>query len=83
MALSRHGPFISIAEVVLLLGIVVTTEMLMCLAACNRNYHNNFYVHNGHRTYYHGIPDYSQVSEHHFVERRLAELWTNQHLMGA
>ncbi|KIJ13544.1 hypothetical protein PAXINDRAFT_163619 [Paxillus involutus ATCC 200175] len=55
---------------------------LYCLD-CHRNYHINFYVCDGQRTYYPGLPTYLQVSEHHFVERRLAEMWTNQHLTGS
>lgn len=43
---------------------------------CNVNYHRNFYVHQGRRTYYGtGIPDIIQVGEHQFVERKVIELW--------
>ncbi|KIJ21319.1 hypothetical protein PAXINDRAFT_64364, partial [Paxillus involutus ATCC 200175] len=49
---------------------------------CHCNYHTNFYVCNGQHTYYPGLLLYLQVSEHHFVERKLAEMWTNQHLIG-
>ena len=33
--------------------------------------------------YGHDIPLYLQVSEHHFVEHKLAQMWTNQHLFSA
>jgi hypothetical protein len=49
---------------------------------CNTNYHNNFSVHNGRRTYYSGKPTFIQVGEHQFVEDRVVELWTNQMLLG-
>jgi hypothetical protein len=49
---------------------------------CHRNYHSNFYIEAGQRTYYSGMPKFIQVSEHHFVELRLTQLWTNQMLFG-
>lgn len=42
---------------------------------CKVNYHSNFYVHQGRRVYYGGIPDIIQVGEHQFVERKVVELW--------
>ncbi|KAA1479415.1 hypothetical protein DENSPDRAFT_862025 [Dentipellis sp. KUC8613] len=48
---------------------------------CHINYHNNFYVHDGRRIYYtNHIPEYLQVGEHHFVERRLVNIWIVQML---
>ncbi|PPQ83677.1 hypothetical protein CVT26_006236 [Gymnopilus dilepis] len=49
---------------------------------CNTQYHNNYSVNGKVRTYYHGIPDYLQVSEHHFVEQRLVRLWVSMLLLG-
>ncbi|KDQ48967.1 hypothetical protein JAAARDRAFT_144139, partial [Jaapia argillacea MUCL 33604] len=49
---------------------------------CNINYHHNYFVHDGMRTYYNGIPDVIQVAEHQFVERRLIELWTTLMLVA-
>ena len=57
--------------------------ILFDLTACHHNYHHNYYVSGGQRTYYSGIPSFLQVSEHRFVERQLAEMWTNQHLLGS
>ena len=33
-------------------------------------------VQNGYRTYYGGIPEYILVAGQQYVERKLAELWT-------
>ncbi|KAF8547820.1 hypothetical protein OG21DRAFT_1599609 [Imleria badia] len=43
--------------------------------ACQTNYHHNFKVYQGRRTYYGGIPDMLQVGEHRFVERQVVEMW--------
>jgi hypothetical protein len=45
------------------------------LSECGTNYHHNFRVKEGVRTYYDGIPDIIQVGEHQFTERRLIQLW--------
>ncbi|KAF8436849.1 hypothetical protein L210DRAFT_869872, partial [Boletus edulis BED1] len=42
---------------------------------CEINYHHNFKVFKGERTYYGGIPDTIQISEHQFVERQVIEMW--------
>ena len=42
---------------------------------CNTNYHHNFRVQHGIRTYYDGVPDIIQVGEHQFTEERLLQLW--------
>ena len=39
------------------------------------NYHHNFSVHNGERTYYPGIPSFIQVAEHYFVEQKVIDVW--------
>ena len=45
------------------------------ISACHTNYHNNFSIHGGIRTYYRGIPDLIQVGEHQFVERSQMHAW--------
>jgi hypothetical protein len=45
------------------------------LSECKTNYHNNFSVCGGVRTYYGGIPDAIQVGEHQFVEASLINTW--------
>jgi CxC5 like cysteine cluster associated with KDZ transposases len=48
----------------------------MFLVVCNTNYHHNFSVKDGTRTYYDGaIPDVLQVGEHQFAEQRLIQTW--------
>ncbi|KAF8811761.1 hypothetical protein BYT27DRAFT_7231609 [Phlegmacium glaucopus] len=49
---------------------------------CLTNYHNNFSVCGGIRTYYAGIPSYVLVGEHQFVETRVVRMWTSQMLLG-
>ena len=49
---------------------------LMCDApSCRTNYHHNFFIRNGQRHYYGGIPDVLQVGEHQFAETKLAYMW--------
>jgi hypothetical protein len=43
--------------------------------ACNTNYHHNFHVKNGIRTYHDSIPDIIPVGEHQFAEKWLIQLW--------
>jgi len=50
--------------------------------ACNTNYHNNFSVHNGVRTYYSGTPKYILIGEHQYVEDKVIKLWIGQMLLG-
>ncbi|KAF7314618.1 hypothetical protein MKEN_00935500 [Mycena kentingensis (nom. inval.)] len=50
---------------------------------CKTTFHNNFAVNGGTRTYYPGIvPDYIQVGEHQFVERKLAAHWISLMFRG-
>ncbi|KAI0358771.1 hypothetical protein OH77DRAFT_1449458 [Trametes cingulata] len=49
---------------------------------CHSNYHHNFVVRRNVRTYYAGLPDTIQVSEHHFVERRVLDLFTSLSLFS-
>lgn len=54
----------------------------MIKQACKTNYHNNFSVADGIRTYYAEKPKYIQVGEHQFVEDRVIGLWIGQMLLG-
>ncbi|KAJ7226864.1 hypothetical protein GGX14DRAFT_627313 [Mycena pura] len=49
---------------------------------CRTNYHNNFSVHAGMRTYYPGVPDLIQVGEHQFAELKLVNMWISSMLLG-
>jgi hypothetical protein len=49
---------------------------------CSTNYHHNFAVSNGVRTYYGGIPKYVQVGEHQFVENAVIKMWISMMLVG-
>ena len=44
-------------------------------SACEVNYHHNFKVYKGERTYYGGVPDIVQASEHQFIEHQVIEMW--------
>lgn len=58
------------------------TPWLIERVECNTQYHNNFSVHESVRSYYPGVPEYIQVSEHHFVEQQVARLWVISLLLG-
>lgn len=45
-------------------------------------YHNNFSVNEKVRTYYPVIPEYIQVSEHHFIQQQVVKLWVTSLLLG-
>jgi hypothetical protein len=49
---------------------------------CQTNYHHNFRVKDGIRTYYDGIPAVIQVGEHQFAEKRLVQLWISLMLIS-
>ncbi|KAJ6564238.1 hypothetical protein B0H19DRAFT_893977, partial [Mycena capillaripes] len=49
---------------------------------CNTNYHPNFSVHAGMRTYYSDKPTYIQIGEHQFAEQKLVGLWVTLMLMA-
>ncbi|TEB17856.1 hypothetical protein FA13DRAFT_1649942 [Coprinellus micaceus] len=42
---------------------------------CQINYHHNFSVYRGERTYYRGVPEVLQVGMHQFAEVRLINSW--------
>ena len=46
-------------------------------AECKTNYHHDYSIKDGQRTYYKGVPDLLQVGEHQFVERSLINLWVD------
>lgn len=54
---------------------LLATVKLISSSGCKTNYHNNYSVQNGIRTYYPGVPEYIQVGEHQFVERSLVYHW--------
>ena len=56
--------------------------MLSDLLECQTNYHHNFQVKVGIRTYYSGIPAFIQIGEHQFAEKRLIQLWISQMLVS-
>ncbi|KAJ7320903.1 hypothetical protein DFH08DRAFT_713634, partial [Mycena albidolilacea] len=49
---------------------------------CNTNYHHNFSVQVGMRTYYGDKPTYIQIGEHQFAERKLVGLWVSLMLVA-
>ncbi len=49
---------------------------------CQTNYHHNFLVRDGMRTYYGGMPTYVQVGEHQFIEDRVITWWITSMLTG-
>ena len=49
---------------------------------CQTNYHHNFKVKDGVRTYYNEIPSIIQVGEHQFAEKRLIQLWITMMLVS-
>ncbi|KAG9005693.1 hypothetical protein FRB90_010254 [Tulasnella sp. 427] len=50
---------------------------LRCHASngCRTDYHHNYYVQDGKRRYYGGVPDVIQIGEHHFVQKKVVEMW--------
>lgn len=49
---------------------------------CRTNYHHNFHVKDGVRTYHDGVPDVIQVGEHQFVEQRVIQMWRDMMLVA-
>ncbi|KIK44277.1 hypothetical protein CY34DRAFT_80297 [Suillus luteus UH-Slu-Lm8-n1] len=56
-------------------GVHCTWTVHLRCKLCNTNYHYNYGVHQGSRTYYAAIPKYIQVAEHQFVELALVMHW--------
>jgi hypothetical protein len=82
MMSSQGGLFICTVKVVTLLISVGVPSLIYTASGCNTNYHNNFSICNGIRTYYMQKPQYIQVGEHQFVENKVVDLWTGQMLLG-
>ncbi|KAF7307966.1 hypothetical protein MKEN_01158100 [Mycena kentingensis (nom. inval.)] len=71
------------AVVYTLSGVYPAFQMHLTCQSCGAAFHNNFAVKGGTRTYYHStVPDYMQVGEHQFVERKLAGLWVSLMFRG-
>jgi CxC5 like cysteine cluster associated with KDZ transposases len=49
----------------------------MIILECKTNYHNNYSVCGGVRTYFGGVPDLSQIGEHQFIETALINTWVD------
>ncbi|KAJ7764190.1 hypothetical protein DFH07DRAFT_738454 [Mycena maculata] len=49
---------------------------------CNTNYHHNYSVQAGIRTYYGDTPNYIQIGEHQFAERKLIAMWMSLMLLA-
>jgi len=47
------------------------------LLDCRTSYQHNYYVQNSLRFYYGGddLPEVVEVAEHHFIERKIINLW--------
>ncbi|EIW75746.1 hypothetical protein CONPUDRAFT_169481 [Coniophora puteana RWD-64-598 SS2] len=65
-------------------GVQYSKVVNLTCPRCRCNYRRNFYADDRSkaRTYYKGVPDYIQVGENHYVEKRLAEIWTNDMLVS-
>jgi hypothetical protein len=75
---AQRGPFIFIVSVSGCLGYsLLRGAMTSSFSECKTNYHNNFSVRTGIRTYYGGVPDLIQVGEHQFIERELISSWVD------
>ncbi len=48
---------------------------------CNTNYHHNFAVKNGMRTYYGNILNMIRVGKHQFIEKQVIDLWISMMLL--
>ncbi|KAF8347656.1 hypothetical protein F5887DRAFT_864218, partial [Amanita rubescens] len=63
-------------------GAIPARSVHLYCSACNTNYHHNFLVKDGLRTYYDGIPCMIQVGKHQFAERHVIELWISMMLLS-
>jgi len=61
-------------------GIIPAWSVHLTCCTCGTIYQNNFSISANRRWYYDGVPDYIQVSDHHFVDCKVANLWTELHL---
>ncbi|KAF8144269.1 hypothetical protein K438DRAFT_1632122 [Mycena galopus ATCC 62051] len=63
-------------------GAVPAHAIHLYCRGCNTNYHHNYSVKDGVRTYYGNTPRYIQIGEHQFAERKLVGLWVTLMLVG-
>ncbi|KAG2129520.1 hypothetical protein BD769DRAFT_1356103, partial [Suillus cothurnatus] len=63
-------------------GAIPAWSVHLICHTCSTVYTNNFCIAEHRRWYYGGVPEYIQVADHHFVDRRLANLWVELHLKG-
>ncbi|EKM50854.1 uncharacterized protein PHACADRAFT_165508 [Phanerochaete carnosa HHB-10118-sp] len=56
-------------------GVILGYSVHLYCDQCNTNFHHNYTVKDGVCTYYSGVPEFLQAGEHHFVERKLVNLW--------
>ncbi|KAJ7630261.1 hypothetical protein FB45DRAFT_792746 [Roridomyces roridus] len=63
-------------------GVVPAWAVHLYCPDCNTNYHHNYCVQGGMRTYYGDQPNYIQIGEHQFAERKLIGLWISLMLVG-
>ncbi|KAF8879155.1 hypothetical protein BD779DRAFT_1447120 [Infundibulicybe gibba] len=57
------------------LGVLPVWSVHLECKGCNINYHHDYFVKAGQRTYYDTIPDILQIGEHQFAERQLISMW--------
>ncbi|KAJ6501927.1 hypothetical protein C8R45DRAFT_605210 [Mycena sanguinolenta] len=63
-------------------GVVPARAVHLYCRGCNSNYHHNFSVQHGIRTYYGNTPTLIQIGEHQFAERKLVGLWVSMMLLA-
>ncbi|KAJ7350894.1 hypothetical protein DFH08DRAFT_695269 [Mycena albidolilacea] len=63
-------------------GAVPAWAIHLYCCGCSTNYHHNFSVHNDMQTYYGDKPNYLQIGEHQFAERKLVGMWVMMMLVA-
>ncbi|KAJ7574078.1 hypothetical protein C8J56DRAFT_1065320 [Mycena floridula] len=63
-------------------GVQPAWSIQMTCPECSTNYHNNFSICDGVRTYHEGFPHYLQVGDHQFVEMSIVGTWTGAMVNG-
>ena len=54
----------------------VTCVIDIIIIVCSSSYHHNYRVQNEtHYYYWDNLPDVVEVAEHHYIERKLIDLW--------
>ncbi|EIW78347.1 hypothetical protein CONPUDRAFT_60293 [Coniophora puteana RWD-64-598 SS2] len=64
-------------------GVQFAKSITLTCDMCGWEYHPNYVVCPALRRYYLSVPDFIEVDMHHYVETRLANLWTNAMLYSA